>query len=967
MDITENNLQQLGAYLQKTLSIDPAERRAAEKFLESIESNQNYPILLLSLVDKTELPIHMRISGSVIFKNYIKRNWSIRDDGSDRIHANDRLVVKQNIIRLMLKAPEQIQKQLSDAISRIGKEDFPDKWPNLMDEMIEKFSTSSDFHVINGVLYTAHSIFKRYRHEFQSNKLWAEIKFVLDKFALPFTQLTNKMMELAQMHASSPDNLRLIYSSIILICKIFYSLNFQDLPEFFEDNMQTWMNHFHVLLNADCKLLETDDKDEPGVMEQVKTQVCDNLAMYAQKYDEEFGTYLPLFVTDVWHLLINTGVSVKYDLLVSNAIQFLASVADRPGYKSLFEDPNTLASICEKIIVPNMVFREADEEAFEDNAEEYIRRDIEGSDVDTRRRAACDLVRALSKSFEDTVIKNFSIYIQNMLQAYRENPQKNWKSKDAAIFLVTSLAAKAQTQKHGITQTSSLVNVTEFFTNHIAPDLNSNANENPVIKADAIKYIMVFRNQLSRDILVSCLAPLVSLLLSGSHVVHSYSACCLDKMLSMKPAIITRAELAPHGDLLLQNLFTAMNVVGSQENEYIMRGIMKSLHILQDAFVPHVSTIMGQLLSKLDAVSKNPSKPHFNHCLFESLCIVISVVCRLNPGPEVINSFESPLFPLFQNILQQDVQEFVPYIFQVLSLMLEMHKNSIPVPYMSLFPILMQPLLWERSGNVPALVRLLQAYIVIGCHNNQIPADKLPGLLGIFQKLLASRSNDHFGMQLLNTMLVHVPHNDMEKYIHQVFLLLFQKLTSSKTTKYVKCVLVFFSLFIVKFSAAVFIEMVDKIQAKMFTMVLEKLYIAETAKITNALDRKLCAVAMTNILCEPTFLKDDSHPWLPLLKSLLETLESAVAATSFAVEESPSITESAELEGFQAAYSQLLYSGKQEVDYCIDVSDPKIYLAKKLHVLCHSTQKVKATLQGLPPQAQNYLSAYFTAAGVSIA
>lgn len=43
--------------------------------------------------------------------------------------------------------------------------------------------------------------------------------------------------------------------------------------------------------------------------------------------------------------------------LVSNAIQFLASVAERPSYKSLFEDPSTLASICEKVIVPNMQFR----------------------------------------------------------------------------------------------------------------------------------------------------------------------------------------------------------------------------------------------------------------------------------------------------------------------------------------------------------------------------------------------------------------------------------------------------------------------------------------------------------------------------------------------------------------------------------------------------------------------------------
>ena len=62
---------------------------------------------------------------------------------------------------------------------------------------------------------------------------------------------------------------------------------------------------------------------------------------------------------------------------------------------------------------------EADEESFTDNPEDYIRRDMEGSDVDTRRRAACDLVRALSKLFEGPVISNFSQYVQAMLVVSR--------------------------------------------------------------------------------------------------------------------------------------------------------------------------------------------------------------------------------------------------------------------------------------------------------------------------------------------------------------------------------------------------------------------------------------------------------------------------------------------------------------------------------------------------------------------
>ncbi|XP_023973883.3 exportin-2-like, partial [Physeter macrocephalus] len=221
------------------------------------------------------------------------------------------------------------------------------------------------------------------------------------------------------------------------------------------------------------RFLLCEDEEEAGLLELLKSQICDNAALYAQKYDEEFQRYLPRFVTAIWNLLVTTGQEVKYDLLVSNAIQFLASVCERPHYKNLFEDQNTLTSICEKVIVPNMEFRAADEEAFEDNSEEYIRRDLEGSDIDTRRRAACDLVRGLCKFFEGPVTGIFSGYVNSMLQEYAKNPSVNWKHKDAAIYLVTSLASKAQTQKHGITQANELVNLTEFFVNHILPDLKA--------------------------------------------------------------------------------------------------------------------------------------------------------------------------------------------------------------------------------------------------------------------------------------------------------------------------------------------------------------------------------------------------------------------------------------------------------------------------------------------------------------
>lgn len=157
--------------------------------------------------------------------------------------------------------------------------------------------------------------------------------------------------------------------------------------------------------------------------------------------------------------------------MVSHALQFLSVVADRQHYQSIFENPEILAQICDKVVIPNLDIRPSDEEIFEDSPEEYIRRDIEGSDIDTRRRAACDLVKTLSINFEQKIFGIFGQYLERLLTKYKENPATNWRSKDTAIYLVTSWASRGGTQKHGITQTSELVPLPEFCAQQIIPEL----------------------------------------------------------------------------------------------------------------------------------------------------------------------------------------------------------------------------------------------------------------------------------------------------------------------------------------------------------------------------------------------------------------------------------------------------------------------------------------------------------------
>lgn len=134
---------------------------------------------------------------------------------------------------------------------------------------------------------------------------------------------------------------------------------------------------------------------------------------------------------------------------------------------------------------------------FEDDPIEFLRRDLEGSDNDTRRRAASDLVRGLLEHFAKEVTEIFSHYVGAYLENYEKNRSGNWKAKDTALYLITALSAKTLAAQTGATSVNEYIQILPVFSAHVLPELQApvDGSVNPIIKVDAIKYLLVFRSQ----------------------------------------------------------------------------------------------------------------------------------------------------------------------------------------------------------------------------------------------------------------------------------------------------------------------------------------------------------------------------------------------------------------------------------------------------------------------------------------
>ncbi|PSS04147.1 Exportin-2 like [Actinidia chinensis var. chinensis] len=935
MEWNAETLQFLSQYFLHTLSPHPEPRRRAEASLAEAADRPNYALAVLRLVAEPAVDEPIRQAAAVNFKNHLRSRWSPSEPNAEALTPvpdSEKEQIKALIVRLMLSSAPRIQSQLSEALAVIGKHDFPKLWPALLPELkssLEKAGEASDYATVNGILGTLNSIFNKFRYQYKTNDLLLDLKYCLDNFAEPLLQIFKRTAGLIDnVVISGGQNvvLRSLIESQRLCCRIFYSLNFQELPEFFEDHMGEWMGEFQKYLSVKYPALEDGGGDGLEVVDELRAAVCENISLYMEKNEEEFQGYLGGFAEAVWNLLVAVSASSSRDRLTVTAIKFLTTVSTSVHH-TLFARDDILQQICQSIVIPNVMLRDDDEELFEMNYVEFIRRDMEGSDLDTRRRIACELLKGIATNYKEKVTQMVSNQIQSSLALFAENPAANWKHEDCAIYLVVSLATK---KAGGTSVSTDLVDVESFFRSVVVPELqNQDVNGFPMLKAGALKFFTMFRNQISKPIAMALIPDVVRFLGSESNVVHSYAASCIEKLLLVKDdgrrARYISSDISPFLLVLMTNLFSALGKSESEENPYIMKCIMRVLGVADISCEVALPCITG-LTSVLNKVCENPRNPVFNHYLFEAVAILVRRSCEKDPS--LISAFEAGLFPSLELILTRDVTEFFPYAFQLLAQLVELNRPPIPQRYMQIFEILLLPDSWKKSGNVPALVRLLQAFLQKAPHElNQ--EGRLTQVLGIFNKLVTSPSTDEQGFYVLNTVVENLGYDVIAPHMVHIWAALFTRLQNSRTVKFVKSFLIFMSLFLVKHGSQNLVDSMNTVQPNIFLVILEQFWIPNLKMITGSIELKLTSVASTRLICESQALLDPaaSRHWGKMLDSIVTLLS---RPEQDRVEEEPDVPDFADNVGYGATFVHLYNAGKKEEDPLRDIRDPKQFLVASL-------------------------------------
>ena len=872
--------------LSKTYDPDTNLRQAAEKELREtqklVQSQCGLLSLLLNIACGTQqqIPDDVRQQAGIVLKNTIKASWNAQM-AEYAIQEREKAQVRDHLLSAMLHSPSYLREIMAECVCLVCNTDFPKQWPSLLPGIVHYLNPQSTMSIISSALAVAHRVFFRYKEESElTEQLKDELLEINGVFTLPLLHTMQYLVQQISSGRATAEQTKELIIALTNACSCYADLTALDMGQEHEDNMNDFMSVLSFALRYRNGALMGNEYN-PGPVISLQSVAIECAIVHLEQYDEEFAPYVSTFTGDIWNLVrIPESSRPAFDDILITALEYLGCIA-RSSHHGLLT--TEIAMLCETTIVPALQLRDDVEiEMFEDEPQQYIEREIEGSDVHTRRRASSELIRALLFRFEAQVSPILQNYCMQMLGG-------DWKSRDAAIYLITAMAVKggSAAQRSGAQmELNPNVPIGDFYTSAIVPEIQTTdipRNSHAILKADAIRFVATFRQFLDVQQYSTLIGQLAAWISHSHVVVHTYAAHAIEKVLQLKDngqLRVSTQSFAQHAEAVLANL--CQKLVSTQRpNEYMMRCLMVVLKLHPQAVEPLVGPVVNSLAQILDVQKKNPSNPIFNHCMWECLSYAIKL------APQHVTAIESILWTHLMYVLAEDVTAFLPYALQLIAQLLDGRAKAGEkdhTDYLSLYPHLVSPQMFEMKGTIPAITGLVT---VFNRHcSKQLEA--IDGMttktLAVYQNLLSLKQFDHEGFNVLAAMVMHSTPAVIDQFMTTALQLIFNRQQQSPTPKFTRCEVYMFAVITCHRGPDYFIGLVESIQNNLSGMLLEKVWLPNASVLHGDLERKQTVVALTRLVTENSVVANNTKVASLTLQTILKILfgeKSNVDVSSF--------------------------------------------------------------------------------------
>ena len=626
-------------------------------------------VMLQQVGNMVEVPADARQMAVIYMKNSRKKYWSQGSKPKAIVfREEDKFLVKKGIVDVFPQAVPAVRMQLEECLRGIIAEDVPVRWPELITQIMAWLSSGSQLE-ITAALRVMRIVSKKY--EYRDDAEREELHAIVDAV---FPQLMSTFLSLVESRAS--DSLDLA-ELLKICCKIYYSATYMSVPPLLlndQSQYEGWMNGFLALAEMRPHV-QGMPQDAEGRRTwpwwKLKKWLYNVAYRMFSKYgvarvgsntnsmDEMFGArwnaeYSMKFLHAVVHeLSIFSQGSYVTPRVANILLSFLDDAIRKPTYWKELEPHMT--QIVQQIVVPMLAFDDADQELWEEDPEEYIRKGYDIiEDIYSPKTAAVTLLCELCSSKKKKQLDPVMTFLASIMQEYHAaGPSVSLplaRKFDGTIYAVGSLADILRKNK------TYAAMIPSIFQTYIIPLFNSPYGH---LRAKACWISSEFANILyssddsQKHLLFMQLFEKIQACLGDPDLPVQVDAAVALREFFDSIEDSDAQHFVPMLPSLLQKFLELANNVDSE-------GIMATIESVVERFSEHigpyahgVASALVQQFWKIVGIEENEgiadmTDPLAGHSILATICTILEAVAK---NTEILVEMENLLFPVFDQCL----------------------------------------------------------------------------------------------------------------------------------------------------------------------------------------------------------------------------------------------------------------------------------------------------------------------------
>ncbi|KAG2183579.1 hypothetical protein INT43_006585 [Umbelopsis isabellina] len=661
---------------------DPNVHKQAELNIRGIEGSNGFLPIVLQILASEESELGARQAAAIYFKNRLGKAWDSSKTPANPISAEDKTIVKQSILQALVTTPNAVKVQLSSSLNTILSSDFPEQWPEFVDQ-VQTCLTSSDHRVVFVGLLALREVIKIY--QWKSPERREPIAPVIKMTFPAVQQIASGLVGQDSLEAAE---------MLKLVLKIYHSAIHSELPKFLQESnaLVQWGTIFLQLVG---KYIPTEalpeDAEEREKYPWWKTKKwayhCLNrlfskygnpalLPPSNSKYKAFAKAFVANFAPDILQAYLKQVEGwIKKEIWMSNKCLALSAVffSDCIKEKSTWQilKPHT-ESLVAHFIYPQLCFSEEDNELWNEDPVEYVHKKVDPlEDFHSPQTNAINFLIDLARDRKKHTFMGILTFINSVLNKYLETPveQRDGREKYGALSMIGCLADQILRKK------SPVAGMMEpFFVTHVIPEFKSPF---PYLRAQACDITKHFSDlDFANEQNLATLYQNVVECIRDSELPVKVQAC-----LALQPMIrheSVRNAMIPNLPFIMQELLNLTNEIDIDTLANVMEEFVE---VFAEQLTPFAVQLCTQLrdtfLRIMEDVTTAQNQSVEDEFDFDEmgdktmaamgvLKTIGTLILSLESTPEMLLQLENALLPVITYTLENTIIDLYAEIFEII-------------------------------------------------------------------------------------------------------------------------------------------------------------------------------------------------------------------------------------------------------------------------------------------------------------